>query len=95
MARPSLRQRVFVKADSVLELATKRNLSIAEIARRCGYSPTYFSRLLNGEREAGEVLRNRLMDVLGLIPGREEDFDRIFFIHRNNQMLEEHKVISV
>lgn len=89
MPRTSSRQRVLVNSESLLELATKRNLSISEVARRCGYSPTYFSRLMNHEREAGEILRNRLMDVLGLRAGCEEDFDRLFFIRRNNQELDE------
>ena len=71
---------VYLRSDALTLLITRRNLSISEVARRCGYTRTYFTRFLQGDRHVSERLRVRLMDCLGLIPGDEEDFDRLFQI---------------
>ncbi|MBV6417389.1 MAG: hypothetical protein CMLOHMNK_02051 [Steroidobacteraceae bacterium] len=85
MGRLRKGQRIWVKPEQLEDMAAKRNLSIAELARRCGSSGRYFDKLLQHQVTPGEVLRNRIMEQLGLTPGNPDHFDALFFIERISQ----------
>lgn len=57
---------IVLRADVLRSEIARRNLSQAEFARRLGSSEAYLSLLLNGHKEPGPTIREKLMKLLGL-----------------------------
>ena len=70
--RPS---RVLLKPAAVWELLDRLDLSQNELARRCGVSRGYMSRLMRGEASPSPRLRRRMQEVLDI-----DDFHVLFVI---------------
>ena len=71
--RPSTR--VILNAAAVWELLDRLDLSQNELARRCGISRGYMSRLMRGDASPSPRLRRRMQEVLGV-----DDFHVLFII---------------
>ena len=67
--------RVLLNAVAVWELLDRLDLSQNELARRCGISQGYMTRLMRGERSPSPRLRRRMQEVLGV-----DDFHVLFII---------------
>ncbi len=67
--------RVLLKTAAVWELLDRLDLSQNELARRCGISRGYMTRLMRAERSPSPRLRRRMQEVLGV-----DDFHVLFFI---------------
>ena len=58
--------RVWLNPVAVWELLDRLGISQNEVARRCGFSPSHLSMLMNGQRSPSPRARKRLMEVLGV-----------------------------
>ena len=75
MPRSRRSSRVLLKTAAVWELLDRLDLSQNELARRCGISRGYMTRLMRGERSPSPRLRRRMQEVLGV-----DDFHVLFVI---------------
>ena len=75
MPRSRRPARVLLNAAAVWELLDRLDLSQNELARRCGISRGYMTRLMRGERSPSPGLRRRMQEVLGV-----DDFHVLFII---------------
>ena len=59
-------RRVFLRADAVEKLMSRRNLSLSDIAREAGLSKGFLSQAMHGSRCPGPASRRRLQAALGI-----------------------------
>ena len=69
--------KVEIKANKLMDILARRNISQNELARLCGITSGFISQLLTGQRKPSPEIRQKIMDVLNI-----RDFDLIFKIEK-------------
>ena len=70
-------RKIVVNADAVWEQVCRMHITLGELARLLGVSPSYLSQLLSGHRSPSVKIMEKLQKILGV------KFDDIFLFVEN------------
>lgn len=73
---------IWLRTEVLADHIARRNLSHAEFARQAGLSIGYFSQIMRGHRNIGQLARQKILKATQTPPNRTTlDFDQLFEIH--------------